>query len=56
LICYDDTRPEELEKAKEANEELLRRVHPLGGSVTGDARMGLDQGQEPFRCSTPTPI
>jgi glycolate oxidase len=45
MICYDDTRPEELEKAKEANEELLRACIALGGSVTGEHGMGLDKAK-----------
>ena len=45
MICYDDTRPEELEKAKEANEELLRACIALGGSVTGEHGMGVDKAK-----------
>jgi glycolate oxidase len=43
MICYDDRRPEELERAKEANEELLRACIALGGSVTGEHGNGLDK-------------
>jgi glycolate oxidase len=45
MICYDDTRPEELAKAKEANEELLRACIALGGSVTGEHGMGVDKAK-----------
>jgi glycolate dehydrogenase FAD-linked subunit len=45
MICYDDRRPEELERAKEANEELLRACIALGGSVTGEHGNGLDKGK-----------
>src|SRR6185369_7505922 len=45
MICYDDRRPEELERAKEANEELLRACIALGGSVTGEHGSGLDKSK-----------
>jgi glycolate oxidase len=45
MICYDDTRPDELEKAKEANEELLRACIALGGSVTGEHGIGVDKAK-----------
>jgi glycolate oxidase len=45
MICYDDRRPEELERAKGANEELLRACIALGGSVTGEHGNGLDKGK-----------
>ncbi|TMQ28449.1 MAG: FAD-binding protein [Candidatus Rokuibacteriota bacterium] len=45
MICYDDTRPGELEKAKEANEELLRACIALGGSVTGEHGVGVDKAK-----------
>jgi glycolate oxidase len=45
MICYDDRRPEQLEHAKEANEELLRACIALGGSVTGEHGNGLDKGK-----------
>ena len=45
MICYDDRRPEELERAKEANEELLRACIALGGSVTGEHGNGLDKSK-----------
>jgi len=45
MICYDDRRSEELERAKEANEELLRACIALGGSVTGEHGNGLDKGK-----------
>jgi glycolate dehydrogenase FAD-linked subunit len=45
MICYDDRRPEELARAKEANEALLRACIDLGGSVTGEHGNGLDKGK-----------
>jgi glycolate oxidase len=43
LICYDDRRPDELERAKRANEELLAACIRLGGSVTGEHGVGVDK-------------
>jgi glycolate oxidase len=43
LICYDDRAPGELERAKQANEELLAACLALGGSVTGEHGVGLDK-------------
>jgi glycolate oxidase len=43
LICYDDRRPDELARARQANEELLRACIALGGSVTGEHGIGLDK-------------
>ena len=43
MICYDDRLPDELERAKEANEELLRACIALGGSVTGEHGNGMDK-------------
>jgi glycolate oxidase len=43
LICYDDRAPGELERAKQANEELLGACLRLGGSVTGEHGVGLDK-------------
>jgi glycolate oxidase len=45
MICYDDTRPAELEKAKAANEELLQACIALGGSVTGEHGVGVDKAK-----------
>ncbi|HEU5195007.1 MAG TPA: FAD-linked oxidase C-terminal domain-containing protein [Methylomirabilota bacterium] len=45
IICYDDTRPDELARAKEANEELLRACIDLGGSVTGEHGTGCDKAK-----------
>ncbi|HET7340340.1 MAG TPA: FAD-linked oxidase C-terminal domain-containing protein [Methylomirabilota bacterium] len=45
IICYDDTRAGELERAKEANEELLRACIALGGSVTGEHGVGVDKAK-----------
>jgi len=43
LICYDDRNPGELERAKRANEEMLRACIALGGSVTGEHGIGVDK-------------
>jgi glycolate oxidase len=43
MICYDDRRADELERAKEANEALLRACIALGGTVTGEHGNGLDK-------------
>ena len=43
LICYDDREPGQLERAIEANEELLRACLALGGSVTGEHGVGVDK-------------
>src|SRR6266699_2744665 len=40
LILYDDREPEELERAKAANEELLRACIEMGGTVTGEHGVG----------------
>jgi glycolate oxidase len=45
MICYDDRLPDELERAKQANEELLRACIALGGSVTGEHGNGLDKSK-----------
>lgn len=43
LICYDEEQPDELERAIQANEELLRVCLALGGSVTGEHGVGVDK-------------
>jgi glycolate oxidase len=45
IICYDDRVAGELERAKQANEELLRACLALGGSVTGEHGVGADKAQ-----------
>jgi glycolate oxidase len=45
LICYDERKPEELERAKAANEELLHACIALGGSVTGEHGVGVDKAK-----------
>ncbi|HKW94287.1 MAG TPA: FAD-linked oxidase C-terminal domain-containing protein [Methylomirabilota bacterium] len=45
LICYDDRVPGELERAKQANDDLLRACLRLGGSVTGEHGVGLDKSE-----------
>ncbi len=45
LICYDDRSAEDLERAKQANEELLAACIALGGSVTGEHGVGLDKAK-----------
>jgi len=45
LILYDDRVPEELERAKAANEELLLACIAMGGTVTGEHGIGLDKAK-----------
>lgn len=45
LICYDERVEGELERAKQANEELLHACIALGGSVTGEHGVGVDKAQ-----------
>ena len=43
LIMYDDQIPGQLERAKQANDELMDACLALGGSVTGEHGVGLDK-------------
>jgi glycolate oxidase len=43
LICYDERRPDELERARRANDELLHACLRLGGSITGEHGVGVDK-------------
>jgi glycolate oxidase len=45
LILYDEARPGELERAVQANEELLTACIALGGSVTGEHGIGVDKAK-----------
>ena len=45
LICYDDRKPGELERAQQANEELLNACIALGGSITGEHGVGMDKAK-----------
>jgi glycolate oxidase len=45
LICYDEDKPGELERAIQASEELLRACITLGGSVTGEHGVGVDKAR-----------
>src|SRR5213594_2027022 len=45
LICYDDRKPGELERAQQANEELLHVCIALGGSVSGEHGIGMDKAK-----------
>jgi glycolate oxidase len=45
LICYDERRPGEFERALQANEALLRACIALGGTVTGEHGVGLDKAK-----------
>ncbi len=45
LICYDDRKPEELARAKQANEELLHACIALGGTVSGEHGIGMDKAK-----------
>ena len=50
LILYDDRVPEELERAKAANDELLLACIAMGGTVTGEHGIGLDKAKNlPFQ-------
>jgi len=50
LILYDDRVPDELERAKAANEDLLRACIAMGGTVTGEHGVGLDKAKNlPFQ-------
>lgn len=46
LICYDETQPDELARAKAANEELLHACLDLGGSVSGEHGIGVDKAEK----------
>jgi glycolate dehydrogenase FAD-linked subunit len=43
MILYNDLEPGELERAKDANDELLRACLAMGGSVTGEHGVGVDK-------------
>jgi glycolate oxidase len=43
MILYNDHIPGDLERAHEANDELLRACLAMGGSVTGEHGVGLDK-------------
>ncbi len=45
LICFDERRPGELERARRANEDLLTACIALGGSVTGEHGVGVDKAK-----------
>ncbi len=45
MICYDERKPGELERAQQVNEELLRACLALGGTVTGEHGVGLDKAK-----------
>jgi glycolate oxidase len=45
LILYDDRSPDELERAKAANEELLHACIAMGGTITGEHGVGLDKAK-----------
>jgi glycolate oxidase len=45
LICYDERKPGDVEKAISANEEVLDACIALGGSVTGEHGVGLDKAK-----------
>jgi glycolate oxidase len=46
LICYDDLDPDQLRRAKLANDELLEAAIALGGSVTGEHGVGRDKADK----------
>lgn len=43
MILYNDLEPGELDRAREANDELLRACLAMGGSVTGEHGVGVDK-------------
>jgi glycolate oxidase len=45
IICYDEQKPGELERAKLVNEELLHACLAMGGTVTGEHGVGLDKAK-----------
>jgi glycolate oxidase len=45
LICYDDRKPGERERAMQASEDLLAACITLGGSVTGEHGVGVDKAK-----------
>jgi glycolate oxidase len=45
LICYDERKPGDVERARSANEELLKACIALGGSVTGEHGVGIDKAK-----------
>jgi len=45
VICYDDRDPDELARARAANDELLRACLAMGGSVTGEHGVGVDKAE-----------
>jgi glycolate oxidase len=45
LICYDERKPGERERAVHANEDLLDACIALGGSVTGEHGVGIDKAK-----------
>jgi glycolate dehydrogenase FAD-linked subunit len=45
LICYDERRAGEQDRAIAANEELLAACIALGGSVTGEHGVGMDKAK-----------
>src|SRR3990172_794234 len=46
LILYDDRHPEQVERARAANEEVLHACIAMGGTVTGEHGVGLDKAQK----------
>jgi glycolate oxidase len=56
LVCYDDRRPEEHERALRANEELLAACLGLGGSVTGEHGIGADKAKNLPRQYAPSDL
>jgi glycolate oxidase len=46
LILYDERKPGELERAVQANDELLSACIALGGSVTGEHGVGVDKASK----------
>jgi glycolate oxidase len=43
IILFDARKPEELKKAQEAGEEILRYCIEAGGSITGEHGVGMEK-------------
>jgi glycolate oxidase len=45
IILFDARKPGELEKAREAGAEILRRCVAVGGSITGEHGVGMEKNE-----------
>jgi glycolate oxidase len=46
MICYDERKPGEFDRALQANEEILQACIELGGTVTGEHGVGMDKAEK----------